>query len=91
MGTLYISDSTGLRFSRSLLGQLRTNKGAADFQRIEGVFGVFIANVYEESRRKKFERAYKGIDSDEVSEDEEEFEESKSDKLQTHVSLAELA
>jgi len=42
---------------------------------------VFIANVYEESRRKKFERAYKGIESDEVSEDEEEFEESKSDNL----------
>lgn len=49
-GNIYISDSTGTRFSLSLKNNVRDLEGECDFEKISGIDGIFIANVYEESK-----------------------------------------
>lgn len=57
MGTLYISDFTGVRYSVSLLGHVTDSNSLTDFENL-GIYGVYIANIYEEERRKQYERIY---------------------------------
>jgi Sortilin, neurotensin receptor 3, len=46
MGSIYISDSTGTRFSLSLDHNVRTEEGQCDFEKILGLEGIYLANVY---------------------------------------------
>lgn len=45
-GNIYISDSTGLRYSLSLRNNVRSND-LSDFESVNGLEGVFFANVYD--------------------------------------------
>ena len=51
-GNIYISDSTGTRFSTSLLHNVRSLDGQCDFNSLQGLEGVFLANVYDEKKLK---------------------------------------
>lgn len=46
-GDLYVSDSTGSKFEISLRNNVRSENGFCDFTRVQGIDGVYIANVYE--------------------------------------------
>jgi hypothetical protein len=58
MGTTYISDSTGsryltisntlIRFTLSLENNVRTEEGQCDFEKVLGLEGIYIANVYSQ-------------------------------------------
>ena len=48
MGTTYVSDSTGTRFKISLNHTVRTEEGQCDFERVQGLDGIYIANVYSQ-------------------------------------------
>ena len=61
-GNIYISDSTGTRFSLSMKNNVRDIEGQCDFERIPGLNGIFIANIYDE---KKVEIA-KGAENNQI-------------------------
>ena len=46
-GSIYVSDSFGRVFSLSLLHNVRTMNGLSDFEKVQGLEGIFIANVYD--------------------------------------------
>jgi hypothetical protein len=46
-GTVYVSDSSGMKYSVSLLYNVRARSGYCDFQKVKGLEGIFIANVYD--------------------------------------------
>jgi hypothetical protein len=46
-GSIYVSDSSGRRFSLSLLHNVRTFNGMTDFEKVKSLEGIFIANVYD--------------------------------------------
>ena len=46
-GNIYISDSTGLRYSLSLHNNARDASGQCDFEKIAGLEGIFLANAYD--------------------------------------------
>lgn len=48
-GTIYISDGTGKRFSISLLHNVREKNGFCDFDKIKGLEGIYIANIYDKN------------------------------------------
>lgn len=45
MGVIYISDSTGTRYTRSLEYSVRMENNA-EFYRVLGLEGIYLANVY---------------------------------------------
>ncbi len=47
LGVIYISDSTGTRYSRSLENVARL-ENSAEFYRVQGLEGIYLANVYAE-------------------------------------------
>lgn len=49
-GNLYISDSTGHRFSLSLLHNVRNTKGHCDFDKVYGLEGIYIANIFDKEQ-----------------------------------------
>jgi len=49
-GNLYISDSTGTRFALSIKHNARDIEGQCDFEKIPGLNGIYIANVYDEKK-----------------------------------------
>lgn len=58
-GHVYISDSTGNNFSLSLANNIRSHDNQCDFERIEGLEGLYIANI---------------IDKDFIKEEEDEMD-----------------
>lgn len=44
-GNVYVSDTTGTRFSLSLVNNIRAPTGECEFDRVLGVDGVYLANV----------------------------------------------
>lgn len=48
-GHLYVSDSTGAKFELSAKNNIRTPQGYCDFNKAQGMEGVYIANVYTEN------------------------------------------
>ena len=46
-GNVYISDASGRRFALSLLRTPQGNDGTCDFDKIYGLEGIYIANVYD--------------------------------------------
>ncbi|CAD8063565.1 unnamed protein product [Paramecium sonneborni] len=51
LGVIYISDSTGTRYSRSLENVARL-ENSAEFYRVQGLEGIYLANVYAEDQAK---------------------------------------
>ncbi|CAD8155036.1 unnamed protein product [Paramecium octaurelia] len=51
LGVIYISDSTGTRYSRSLENVSRL-ENSAEFYRVQGLEGIYLANVYAEDQAK---------------------------------------
>ena len=49
-GNIYISDSTGQRFSTSLLYNVRSLEGQCDFTSVASLEGIFLANIYDEKK-----------------------------------------
>lgn len=71
-GDLYVSDSTGLRYSLILRHCLTQVSHGGDFMKIQGLEGIYLANVLEEKAVKEFE---KQMEQDELEEEEWEEEE----------------
>jgi hypothetical protein len=46
-GNIYISDATGHRFSLSLLHNVRNPKGHCDFDKVYGLEGIYLANIFD--------------------------------------------
>jgi hypothetical protein len=46
-GNVYVSDSTGNRFTLSITNNVRNIDGQADFERVQGLEGIYLANVYD--------------------------------------------
>lgn len=52
-GNIYISDSTGMRYSMSLRGNVRNLDGQCDFEKVAGLEGIYLANIYDPAILKK--------------------------------------
>jgi hypothetical protein len=46
MGDILMSDASGSRFSRSLRDNVRDSDGQCDFEKLQGLDGIYIANVF---------------------------------------------
>lgn len=44
---MYMSDSTGTRFRKSQENNLRSGDGQCDFEKVNGVEGIYISNTYK--------------------------------------------
>jgi len=75
-GRLYVSDSTGIRFRLALKSCLRSSARGADFAKIQGLEGVYIANILEKDAAKEYERMMEKDDAIEEEWIEEERKES---------------
>ena len=51
-GNIYVSDSTGIRYTNSLQGNIKSIHGQCDFEKVHGVEGVYLANIYDKSALK---------------------------------------
>ena len=52
MGKIYSSDSTGTKFAVSLVDNVRGSDGQCDFDKVSGVEGIYIANIFNNSKLK---------------------------------------
>lgn len=75
-GRLYVSDSTGVRFRLALKSCLRSSARGADFAKIQGIEGVYIANIVERNAAKEYDRMMEKDDVEEEEWIEEERKES---------------
>lgn len=50
---VYLSDYRGSQFTLSLMNVVRTLDGTVDFEKIEGMDGVYIANIYDKEAVEK--------------------------------------
>eukprot|EP01022_Parablepharisma_sp_SALTPOND_P013690 TRINITY_DN183_c0_g1_i3.p1 TRINITY_DN183_c0_g1~~TRINITY_DN183_c0_g1_i3.p1 ORF type:complete len:882 (+),score=44.54 TRINITY_DN183_c0_g1_i3:646-3291(+) len=71
-GRLYVSDSTGLRYSLSLRYCLRNSWKGADFMKVQGLEGIYMANVIEKEAVREYERMIEKKDTEEGEWDNEE-------------------
>ena len=46
-GNIYTSDFSGTRFTLSLLHNTRSNEGRCDFDKVHGLDGIYLANVFD--------------------------------------------
>lgn len=58
-GHLYVSDSTGSKFELTVKNNIRTAQGYCDFNKVQGMEGVYIANVYTENSLARAKTAIK--------------------------------
>ena len=63
-GTIYISDSTGIRYSLSLRNNVRTMDDLSDFESVQGLEGIFFANAYDGKAIQKTKNEWKSKDED---------------------------
>ena len=55
LGNIYMSDSTGTRFALSLKDNVRDpSDGQCDFEKVVGMDGIYISNVYEGKRSERY-------------------------------------
>jgi hypothetical protein len=62
-GTIYISDSSGAKYSMALPGNVRNYDGQCDFEKVQGVEGVYLANVYDKDQLKRVKNSLENSDS----------------------------
>lgn len=58
-GHLYVSDSTGSKFELNVKNNIRTAQGYCDFNKAQGMEGVYIANVYTDTSLARAKAAIK--------------------------------
>ncbi|EGR29891.1 hypothetical protein IMG5_146640 [Ichthyophthirius multifiliis] len=63
LGKLYISDSSGINFSSSLNGQVRSDNGRVDFERLEGIYGIYISNIFTKEKTDHITKIYSREDT----------------------------
>eukprot|EP00331_Platyophrya_macrostoma_P012271 CAMPEP_0176421916 /NCGR_PEP_ID=MMETSP0127-20121128/9447_1 /TAXON_ID=938130 /ORGANISM="Platyophrya macrostoma, Strain WH" /LENGTH=888 /DNA_ID=CAMNT_0017802715 /DNA_START=25 /DNA_END=2691 /DNA_ORIENTATION=+ len=61
-GNIYISDSTGLRYSLSLRNNVRTEDDLSDFESVMGLEGIFLANIYDSKMVSKIKSSVGGVE-----------------------------
>lgn len=66
VGNVYISDKEGVKFTLSLENNVRSGSGECEFDKMQGVDGVYMAN---------FRDVQKSLETDEIKQEEEEEEE----------------
>ena len=71
-GHVYISDENGIKYSLSLPHNVRSHDNQCDFEKVNGLDGIFIANAIDSEFMKN---NYKELEKEEV-EDEERMDES---------------
>ena len=70
-----MSDANGNEFTVSLLGNVRSrDSGNCDFEHIQGVEGVYIANVYDHNEVERYKSRRRGITDEEESKKRNGFE-----------------
>ena len=65
-GTLYISDSTGVRYTNSLKYHIRSSDVNSDFVKVEGLKEIYIANVYDEAAVKRTKKSSQTSNDDQL-------------------------
>jgi len=55
-GNIYVSDSKGLNYSLSLKANVRDVSGQCDFERLQGLDGIYLANIYEKQALATFQK-----------------------------------
>jgi hypothetical protein len=76
-GHIYISDAAGLSYSQSLKYNVRSSNGQCDFEKVNSLEGLFIANSYDPEYMK---------DADQQLEEQEHDEEESMDEKKTKKS-----
>jgi hypothetical protein len=76
-GHIYISDVQGVNYSQSLRYNVRTNNGQCDFEKVNSLEGLYIANVFDADYMK---------DAEQEIEEEENQEEAGMDEKKTKKS-----
>lgn len=61
-----MSDASGSRFSRSLRDNVRDSDGQCDFEKLQGLDGIYIANVFAGKNARRFEELIRNNDNDEI-------------------------
>jgi len=56
-GNIYVSDSTGVRYSLALKNNIRDFSGQCDFERVQGIEGIYLSNVYDADAVQRFKEA----------------------------------
>lgn len=59
-GNIYISDSTGIRYSLSAHNNVRNSNGQCDFEKVAGLEGIYLANVYDSDMIAKIKDDFRG-------------------------------
>ena len=62
-GNIYISDSTGTRYSLSLGANVRDYDGQCDFEKVQGVEGIYLSNIYDKGQLKRLKSGLDTTDS----------------------------
>jgi len=76
-GHIYVSDVEGIKFSLSLHNNIRMNEGQCDFDKVNGLEGIYMANVIDQDWMKDAQQ--------EMQEEEANQEESMQEKRPTKV------
>ena len=54
VGFINIKGADGVRYSKSLLNNVRNEEGLCDFERVQSLEGIYLANIYDEQAVKMF-------------------------------------
>lgn len=66
-GNIYISDSTGARYSFSLENNVRDLEGQCDFVKVEALEGIYIANSYDYEKIQAYKEMFSSYGSSSTS------------------------
>ena len=86
-GRLYVSDASGTKYRLALKNCLRSSVRGADFSKIQGLEGIYIANVVTKEAAKEYERAIGGGNSEEEEWNKEERGDNWNTKTQKNKDL----
>ncbi len=81
-GHIYVSDPEGTKFSLSLHNNVRMTEGQCDFDRVNGLEGIYIANVIDQDWMKD---AQQEIQQEELNSEETMEEKKKTPKVKETV------
>ena len=59
-GNIYTSDFSGTRFGLSLLHNVRAIDGQCDFDKVHGLDGIYLANVYDVDYTSQYMKTFAG-------------------------------
>lgn len=59
-GNIYTSDSTGRRFAMSIHNHVRSSDGQCDFEKVAGLEGIYLVNVYDDEMIAKLKNDVRG-------------------------------